>query len=241
MDHKIRIWHFSDTHMRHSKIKPPDDIDIAIFSGDCSNPRDKYANEQEVLNFLCWYGMEVKSAHKIFVAGNHDTSIEGGFVNINKFKEHGILYLENQSTELHFTVNPVTQETRSLKIWGSPISPSFGEGWAFNRKRDKLYNLWQTIPEDTDIVITHGPPKGVLDLAYNGAGELEFCGCNALKNRILEIQPLILMYGHIHDNDNIINAGYTKLSEYKTIFSNGSIVRDGDFNGRLNPGNIFEI
>ena len=140
-----------------------------------------------------------------------------------------------------FTVNPVTQETRSLKIWGSPISPSFGEGWAFNRKRDKLYNLWQTIPEDTDIVITHGPPKGVLDLAYNGAGELEFCGCNALKNRILEIQPLILMYGHIHDNDNIINAGYTKLSEYKTIFSNGSIVRDGDFNGRLNPGNIFEI
>lgn len=226
----MKIWHFSDTHMRHGKLSVPENIDIAIFSGDCSNPRDKYSNEQEVLNFLCWYGMDVKAKHKIFVAGNHDTSIEARFVSTDKFNEHKIIYLENSSIEVE-----------GLKIWGSPISPTFGDGWAFNKKRNKLHALWQTIPEGTDIVISHGPPKGVLDLSYDRAGKLEFCGCNALKNRMLEIQPKFCLFGHIHDVDNIINAGYVKLSGHKTIFSNGSVVRDGDFDGKLNQGNIFEI
>lgn len=225
----MKIWHFSDTHTYHNLLTIPEDIDIAIFSGDCSNPKDPYTNEQEVLNFLCWYGMVVKAKYKIFVAGNHDTSIERKFVRIEKFEEYGIIYLENSSVEIE-----------GINIWGSPITPTFGE-WAFMKARDKLYDVWKSIPSNSDIVVVHGPPKGVLDFSYNRMNVLESCGCNALKNRMLEIQPTLMCFGHIHNHKDIINAGWTKLSNYKTVFSNGSVVTDGKFGKLSSNGNILEI
>lgn len=226
----MKIWHFSDTHTYHNLLKPPEDIDIAIFSGDCSNPRDKYQNEQEVLSFLYWYRIEVKAKYKIFVAGNHDTSIEAKFIRKEKFEEYGIIYLENSSIEIE-----------GLKIWGSPITPTFGN-WSFMKARDKLYNLWQTIPEDSDIVIIHGPPKGILDHSYNQQGNVyERCGCASLAKRIRLIQPKFCLFGHIHNTEDIINAGYIKLADYKTIYSNGSVVTDGKFGKLTSNGNIFEL
>ena len=50
-----RIWHISDTHTYHGFLDIPKDIDIVIFSGDCSSPRGPYTNEQEVRNFITWY------------------------------------------------------------------------------------------------------------------------------------------------------------------------------------------
>ena len=226
----MKVWHFSDTHSQHSKLIIPDGIDIAIFSGDCSNPRDMYQSEQEILNFLEWYS-HVKIPYKIFVAGNHDVSIENKFVTKKQIESKGLIYLENSSVEIE-----------NLKIWGSPITPKFGYGWAFNRDRDKLNKLWQTIPEDTDIVVSHGPPKTVLDLSYNNSKELEFCGCSALYKRILAIQPQLCLFGHIHNNDGIINAGTRVVSGCKTVFSNGSVLTDGRFIfGLSSNGNILEV
>lgn len=225
----MKIWHFSDTHMLHNRILVPDGIEMAIFSGDCSNPRDKYSNEQEVLNFIEWYG-SLKIPYKIMIAGNHDTSIEAKFVTREKIESNGITYLENES-----------KEVGGFKIWGSPITPTFGD-WAFMKARDKLYDLWQTIPFNSDIVIIHGPPKGILDLSYNRMNVLEFCGCNALKNRMLEIQPKLMCFGHIHNHKDIINAGWTKLNKYQTIFSNGACVTDGKFEyGPTSHGNVFDL
>lgn len=229
----MKIWHFSDSHTYHGLLKVPE-CDVAIFSGDCSNPRDKYANEQEVLNFLCWFGMEVKATHKIFVAGNHDTSIEAKFVGLDKFNEYGIVYLENESCI-------IKHGFEEYNVWGSPVTPSFGVGWSFNKKRDKLYDLWQTIPVNTDIVISHGPPKGILDLSFDPSGKLEFCGCEALRKRILVIKPKLVCFGHIHSMDGIDNQGYMKLANNDTIYSNGSVVKDGKFGKISSHGNIFEI
>ncbi|MFM2015802.1 MAG: hypothetical protein RIQ51_1292, partial [Bacteroidota bacterium] len=103
----MKIWHISDTHTYHGLLDIPDNIDIVIFSGDCSNPRDPYLNKPEVENFLAWYeSLPIK--YKIFVAGNHDTSIEKGFINKLDFASKGIIYLENNYTEIE-----------ELKIWGS--------------------------------------------------------------------------------------------------------------------------
>ena len=226
----MKIWHFSDTHTHHGLLNIPEDIDIAIFSGDCSNPRDIYTNEQQVLNFLCWYGMNVKAKHRIFVAGNHDTSIERKLVNRDKFKEHRVTYLENESVEIE-----------GLKIWGSPITPTFGIGWSFNKKRDKLHDLWQTIPDNTDIIISHGPPKGCLDLSFDQTGKLEFCGCEALRKRCLQINPKLVCFGHIHSMEGATNAGFMKLGIGDTLYSNGSVVLDGKFGKVYTHGNIFEI
>jgi len=226
---KLKIWHISDTHTYHGLLDIPKDIDIVIFSGDCSNPRAPEYNEPEVRAFITWYS-SLPIKHKIFVAGNHDTSIERGYITKDNFTQAGIIHLENESVEIE-----------GLKIWGSPYTPTFGMGWAYNKSRDKISRIWDTIPEDTDIVVVHGPPKGILDLSYDRDNVLEFCGCNALAKRMRAIQPKLCLFGHIHNTQGIINAGYTKHSDYKTIYSNGSVVTDGKFGKLSSNGNIFEI
>jgi Icc-related predicted phosphoesterase len=227
----MKIWHISDTHTMHGWLKTPDGVDIVIHSGDCSNPSNPYYNEPEVRNFIEWYkALPIK--HKIFVAGNHDTSIEKRLVTPAEIKMNGIHYLENDGVEID-----------GIKFWGTPITPEFGTGWAWNRKRDKMNKLWQSIPEDTDVVISHGPPKGVLDLTYNRVNELEFCGCSAMKKVMIKLNPKAVLFGHIHNFQDITNAGTMKIHGCDTIFSNGSCAYDGKFFNTeyFNNGNILEI
>lgn len=225
-----KIWHFSDTHTFHGYLNPPEGADIAIFSGDCSNPRDPYISVNQIRDFIEWF-QSLQIPNKIFVAGNHDIAIERKYVTVQDFTKAGIIYLENNSTVVE-----------GLKIWGSPITPTFGTGWAFNKDRAKTADVWKNIPNDTDIIVTHGPAKGILDLSYNRDGVLEFCGCKSLKRRIFEIEPKLFCFGHIHNCKDILNAGYTKVANCNTIFSNGTVVIDGKFEyGAVSNGNIFEL
>lgn len=225
----MRIWHISDTHTYHNMLNVPDNIDMVLFSGDCSNPRDSLESSFEVLDFLKWFG-QLPIKHKIFVAGNHDVSIERGIIFKNDFTDHGIIHLWDSEITIE-----------GLKIYGSPYTPSFGNGWAFNKDRAKIGRVWENIPEDTDILVTHGPPKGILDLSYNRENVLEFCGDLSLKKRIKKLQIKLVCFGHIHNNDNITNQGYIKLADHDTIYSNGSIVTDGRFGRINNNGNIFTL
>lgn len=223
----MRIWHISDTHTYHNMLNVPDNIDMVLFSGDCSNPKDLLQNSFEVLDFLKWFG-QLPIKHKIFVAGNHDVSIERGIIFKNDFTDHGIIHLWDEEIVIE-----------GFKIYGSPYTPSFGNGWAFNKDRAKISRVWENIPDDTDVLVTHGPPKGILDLSYDRDNKLEFCGDSALGKRIKAIQPKLVCFGHIHNCKDIVNQGYTKLADHDTIYSNGSIVTDGRFGKINNNGNIF--
>jgi Icc-related predicted phosphoesterase len=225
----MKIWHISDTHTYHGLLKVPEGIDMVIHSGDATNPRDPYASEQEMLNFISWFG-SLPIKHKVFVAGNHDLCIERNLVTKIDFMKNGIVYLENDYAEVE-----------GIKIWGSPFTPTFGEGWAFNKKRSALHDVWKHIPDDVDIVIVHGPPKGILDLAYHQLNCIEFCGDEALRKRMYLLNPKLCLFGHIHNNEDIINAGTMKLSNHDTIYSNGSVVTDGKFGKLSSHGNTFEI
>lgn len=225
---KMKIWHISDSHTYHELLNIPSGIDMVIHSGDCSNPRDSYKNEPEVKNFIHWFkGLPIK--HKIYVAGNHDASIEKRLVTKKDFEDYNIHYLENDFVILD-----------GLTIWGSPYSPTFGN-WCFMKSRDKLNDLWKYIPEFVDIVVTHTPPKGVLDLSYSRQNVLEYCGCRALANNIKRVNPKLHLFGHIHNVGDIINAGYLKHSNGDTVYSNGSVVTDGKFGVISSNGNIFEL
>jgi Icc-related predicted phosphoesterase len=226
----MRIWHISDTHTFHTMLEVPTDIDMVIFSGDCSNPKDPFANEPEVRDFIDWYStLPVK--HKIFVAGNHDTSIEKRLVTKYDFMNAGIIYLENEDVIID-----------GIKIFGSPHTPTFGYGWAFNKDRTKLDRIWRNIIDtDVDIVINHGPPKGILDLSLDRNGNLERCGDKSLLNRLMEVNPKLCLFGHIHNHQDIINQGTMKLSNLDTIFSNGSVMKDGRFGKLTSNGNVIEI
>ena len=226
----MKIWHISDTHTFHDLLEIPEGVGLVIFSGDCSNPRDPYNNEPEVREFIDWFS-NLPIHHKIFVAGNHDTSIEKGLVTKDDFESNGIIYLENTSVKIE-----------GLKIFGSPHTPTFGVGWSFNKDRNKLERIWRNaIDEDVDIVIVHGPPRGMLDSSYDRAGLMEHCGDKSLMNRVMEVNPKLMLFGHIHNCKDIVNAGTRTIPGLDTIFSNGSVVTDGKFGRLSSNGNVFEI
>lgn len=230
----MKILHLSDTHGFHRMLPVErfDGIDVVIHSGDCSNWKDPYRNELEVRDFIDWYS-HVPVKHKIYVAGNHDTSIERRMVTPADFAQAGIIYLENASTTIE-----------GIKFWGSPHTPTFGD-WAFMKRREKIGRVWDAIPDDTDVLIVHGPPKGVRDLSFDRDDNLEMCGCSALMKRCYALRHTLKLvaFGHIHNMDGVnTNQGVAHYSHTPTIFSNAACVYDGKFDlGLTSHGNIITL
>jgi Icc-related predicted phosphoesterase len=224
----MKCWVISDTHGFHGGLKIPPAIDVILFAGDMANYKESYKNYEECDNFLSW--LEVINVRwKLICAGNHDISFEKKMVNMAKFPS--IHYLEHESVDIE-----------GINIFMSPFTPSFGVGWAFNRDRSKLDAYWQHIPENTDILVTHGPPKGILDLSHNVKGELEYCGDKALLNHIYRVKPKYSIFGHIHNSAGNYNAGKRTVSDLDTVFINASCVEDGRFDkGLTSHGIVFDI
>jgi Icc-related predicted phosphoesterase len=224
----MKIWHISDTHGNHEKLVVPDDIDIVIHSGDASNDIRPVNNLPEVESFLQWYA-DLKIPNKVFVAGNHETSIGANLFNTHLFEENGIHYLR----ETEVVIN-------GLKIWGCPMVPSYGK-WAFMAGRASLNKYWQQIPDDTDIVVTHGPPLGILDMTYSVSNEIELAGCSALQKKLFKLDPKLSCFGHIHNCDNLYNSGLRTVNGLRTIFSNASCSTDGKWGVLSSNGNVITL
>ena len=211
----VKVVFISDTH--NHKIDPKDmpEGDLLIHSGDCSG-RGSVA---DISKFNAWLG-SIKSKYKkiIFVPGNHD------FL----FQHQPTLAIEIM-TNCEVLINKGC-EFQGLKIWGSPITPTFGY-WAFMRDRgSEIAEVWETIPKDTDILITHGPPFGILDgipTIRGGYNFVEHVGCRALLEKVKEIKPKIHCFGHIHEAH-----GTTK--KHGITFINASIM-DGDYSPENSP------
>ena len=178
----MRIVFVSDTH----SMIPTNDIpdgDVIVCSGDISNRGSEY----DVKAFSRWYE-SLPHAHKIVIAGNHDFSFERTPELAVDWltKDNDIIYLIDQAIELD-----------GVKFYGSPWQPEFCN-WAFNLSRDtgELGEKWAAIPEDTEVLITHGPPAGILDLCDHGEG----VGCEELLNEVKHrVKPKIHVFGHIHE------------------------------------------
>lgn len=231
---ELKILHISDTHGFHNQFSPYtwDNVDVVVHSGDCSNVMSPYLNEHEVRNFIEWY-KHVPVQYKIYVAGNHDTSIERRCVTKQDFTDNGIIYLENEEVVIE-----------GVKFYGSPITPTFG-AWAFMKKREKTHEVWQMIPDDTDVLIVHGPPKGIRDLSYDRNGNLEFCGDESLVKRCRKLGDTLQLvcFGHIHNMEGVLyNQGVSQYAHLKTTFSNAACVFDGRFDkGLTSFGNRLSV
>lgn len=228
----MKVYHFSDTHSLESTLQLPDlsDVRVMVFSGDESNYRDVETNMREFYQFVEWYGNVPFYGEKLMIAGNHSSAI------FNKSRDckrwmiaNNIVYLEDEE----ITINQV-------KFYGSPRSPNFGN-WFFMSDRNKIHKYWDAIPEDTNVLITHTPPKGKLDLSVDRDGNLEMCGCSNLSKRVKQLPALKAnLFGHIHNSRYTQNFGI--LHQDGIIYSNATCVRDGDFkSGIINHGNIIEI
>jgi Icc-related predicted phosphoesterase len=198
----MKIICISDTHNLHKDLKIPDG-DILIHAGDmtCVGGID------ELKEFNQWLGT-LPHRHKIVIAGNHDLYLDHVPSLANLLITNAI-YLNDSGVEIE-----------GLKIWGSPISPNY-QDWAFNRERgEAIRKHWEMIPEDTDILITHCPPFGILDFTDTGKHE----GCSDLLEIVQQkIKPRLHVFGHIHDAH-----GQVKIGE--TLFVNASIVSTIQYN-----------
>ncbi len=228
MNKKMRIWHISDTHTCHDQLNIPDNIDLVIHSGDFANYQDPARNEPEAHKFLKWF-RELDIPNKVLICGNHDSSIERGLITGKYIRSLGIKYLYNETTEV-----------MGLKIWGSPYTPTFGD-WSFMTSRAKIGRVWESIPDNTDIIVTHGPPKGILDITNRRDNLQEQCGCGALMKRVLDIQPKLMCFGHIHNGPDIRNSGVKQIAGMDTTFSNGACSTDGKWGVATSHGNVIEL
>lgn len=176
----MKLVFISDTHGEHEELTLPEG-DILFHCGDFMT--DGYS-VFEAKDFLEWFSNIGTFKHRILIAGNHDRLFE----DIPTILLHGIdniTYLQDSFVIIE-----------GIKIYGTPYQPAF-RNWAFNLPRDgeQLKSKWEQIPMDTDILLTHSPPYGVLDKVEEGVN----VGCKMMKKRVEEVKPTIHAFGHVHE------------------------------------------
>lgn len=179
----------SDTHGLHDCVTLPGG-DLLIHCGDVS-PAGEIA---DVERFLSWYRRQ-DYARKVFIAGNHDWLFQREPQRARRLVAQfpSVCYLQDSAVEVG-----------GLKLYGSPWTPQFYD-WAFMlpRRSLDLARVWAKIPDDTNVLITHGPPYRVLDINPSG----EHAGCEAMARRVDGLGRLRLhAFGHIHTSYGIANG-----------------------------------
>ena len=179
-----KVLCISDTHSKHNLIPKEwlEPADIIIHAGDISN----VGSFLDIEHFCMWFSSLDQYKHKIFIAGNHDWSFQTS-------PDHTADILSRFPNITYLQDSSVTVE--GLKIYGSPWQPEFCD-WAFNlpRNGEQLEEKWNAIDVDTDILITHGPAWGMLDII---PGNLRV-GCEILTEKIKNSKIKTLICGHIH-------------------------------------------
>jgi Icc-related predicted phosphoesterase len=180
MNKKIKIVAISDVHEQWCELKIPK-CDILISTGDYSN----IGTPDSIMEFHKWLNKQ-PAKHIISVQGNHEVWVEKNF-------ELAKEIAKSQCNKLHFIEQDLL-EIEGIKIYCSSFQPKFGN-WAYGLPREELRNIWNKIPDDTDILVTHGPPYQILDYAPK-CGHV---GDRELYRRILQLKQLKLhIFGHIH-------------------------------------------
>jgi predicted phosphohydrolase len=172
----------SDTHNNLGKVSVPPG-DILLHAGDLTGGGSLH----EITRFASDLA-GLPHERKVIIAGNHDFLFQVEPAAAKKALLQagpGTIYLQDDATVLF-----------GLKIYGSPWQPWFHD-WAFNLPRGaERKKKWDLIPDDTDILMTHGPPHGIGDRTAGG----ELAGCEELRRAVRErVRPRYHVFGHIHE------------------------------------------
>ena len=190
----------SDSHGAHNAIPVPLG-DIFIHAGDFTGGGRK----EEVDSFVAFL-QRLPHKHKIVIAGNHDISFERNKEEAESWLGDSCTYLNNSGVTIG-----------GLNFWGSPVHPHFDNTgtWVFGLRREVLKEVWDKIPENTDVLITHGGPRGILDRIVAGTSE----GCDELLVAVERVEPKLHVFGHIHESAGI-------KAHKNTLFVNASVLDD---------------
>lgn len=188
----MRVVCISDTHLRAVEVP---DGDVLVHAGDFT----MQGSLLEVESFNKWLS-SLPHPHKIVIAGNHDRAFEEAPSWARKALS-AATYLQDELLEV-----------AGLRIWGSPWTPRWGEWWFECDRGPEIRTKWELIPEGLDILMTHGPPMGILDEApYE-----RHVGCEDLRQVVEARRPRLHVFGHVH-------GGYGRVDKAGTIYLNASV------------------
>lgn len=207
MPDPLRLVLLSDTHGQQTRLTGDlvvPDGDVLVHAGDCT----ARGGLHEYTAFLSWFGA-LPHPHKVFVPGNHDGLFQGsrrGF--LRSYAEgHGVHILIDQTLTL-----ALGDDRPPLQMWGSPWTPPFRD-WHFMADEERLEWFYDSMPADLDVLVTHGPPFGILDRNQQGHP----CGSRALLEAVSTKPPRVHVFGHIHEG-----GGQVRLRDGVT-FVNASV------------------
>lgn len=196
----MKICFISDTHSYLDRVKIPK-ADVLVHCGDLTSRADYMEVTKLKYDFLNILNSGVID-DIVYIAGNHDRMFENRPEEAQKIMEHSrIHYLKESEIVLN-----------GVKFWGSPYTPEFFD-WFFMYERDKgARRYWADIPHDTDVLITHGPPHGILDdvkpfRQYSDP----HAGCPYLMEKVKEIKPKVHAFGHIHQHHGILQWKHPEI------------------------------
>jgi Icc-related predicted phosphoesterase len=170
--------------------------DILIHAGDFTFMSKR---PSKVADFDRWLG-ELPHPTKIVIPGNHDSLVEAGTVT----------HLLNATLLINRGM-----ESHGLKIWGSPLTSLYGGAFGHSDPEDRR-RIYAKIPPDIDILITHGPPHGILDCEHMS---LVHQGCPVLLEVVKNLKPRLHIFGHVH-------GGYGTVTIGPTIFANVAMLTE---------------
>jgi Icc-related predicted phosphoesterase len=206
----MKIVAISDTHGLHQGLTIPPG-DVLVHAGDVTR-HGTLAGVRDFDDFLA----SLPHPHKIVIAGNHDFCFEQDRERAEIELAHAI-YLQDQAVTID-----------GVMFYGSPWQPWFHD-WAFNLQRGpEIRAKWELIPPGTDVLITHGPPRGHRDRTTRG----EDAGCADLLEVVERIRPRVHIFGHIHEAVGMSSNG-------RTTFINASIC-DAAYRP-VNPPTVYEL
>ena len=206
---KIKIVCISDTHNNHRKIKLPEG-DILIHAGDYT----QNGNENEAIDFNDWLGEQTQFQYRIVVSGNHENSvqwkkpIEKTISNAIYLIQKEITLNVNLSSSSLFSSLP--NEIKQIKIYGTKFF------WPTNEPN---HAHCQISKNNIDILVTHGPLKGLVDDDY---------GCPTLLSYIINNMnppPKLIISGHIHGAHGVANGSIVCDDLKESLFVNASICK----------------
>jgi len=185
----ITIAAMSDLHGYLPKVL---ECDLLLLAGDlCSDGKERDQARWLDTTFRLWL-REAPAKEIVGIAGNHDWVFQTRPELVPMLPWH---YLQDSGVELF-----------GLKIWGTPWQPVFFD-WAFNLEEPELEKKWALIPDGTDLLVSHGPPRGYGDRNVRGTST----GSPSLTKRIEQVKPRLVMCGHIHEARGEYQLGETRV------------------------------
>jgi Icc-related predicted phosphoesterase len=194
----VKFVFMSDSHEQHRRLKTPDG-DVFVHCGDFSD-----LGEPEAVDDFCRWLEALPHSHRFVVPGNHDLTFDP---RMNP-DGHRAVWAQLESTGAVLLIDREVTLPSGVRLYGSPWTVEFG-GWAFMEPDQELSARWKPIPSGLDVLVTHGPPLGVLDRNHWN----QPCGSESLARRVTQAKPRHHVFGHIHEA-----FGHKKVGE--TTFHN---------------------